>query len=390
MRVLHVVHYPVFGGPHNQALRLAGPLREHGVELTVLLPDEVGNADSRLKAAGIDVVAMPLHRLRESRRLGPHVALLRGLVPEIGAIRRLLRERRIDVVEVAGLVNPHAAIAARAEGVPVVWQLIDTRAPWPVAAVSMLFVRTMADIVMTTGMSVAMAHPGGSALRRRLISFFPPVDTELFRPGSSERAAVRAEWGLSDAVPVVGCVANINPQKGIDGLIRAFARVHRSRPDARLVLIGAEYATHAEYSRIIRELMRNHGLSDGTDVLFRGERDDVHRQLMGFDVFAFTPVPRGEGISTVVLEAMSAGLPVVTSAVAGLADAVESGVDGVLALPGDHAGVADAILDLLSDPSRSAAMGAEARTSAARRFGIEASIADHLEAYRRALNRRRR
>lgn len=390
MRVLHVVHYPVFGGPHNQALRLAAPLREHGVELTVLVPDEAGNAAPRLRAAGIDVVSMPLHRLRESRRAGPHLALLRGLVPEIGAIRRLVRERRIDVVEVAGLVNPHAAIAARAEGVPVVWQLIDTRAPWPVAAVSMLFVRSLAAVVMTTGVSVALAHPGGSALRKRLLPFFPPVDTQLFRPAAADRAAVRAEWGLSETVPVVGCVGNINPQKGIDGLIRAFALVHRRIPEAKLVLIGAEYETHAEYSRSLRRLMHDHGLSDGADVLFRGDSDEVHRQLMGFDVFAFTPVPRGEGISTVVLEAMSAGLPVVTSAVAGLADAVESGIDGVLTAAGDRAGVADAILGLLSDPPRVAAMGAAARTSALRRFGIAASVADHLEAYRRATVRRRR
>ncbi|HRC62745.1 MAG TPA: hypothetical protein PLX85_05920, partial [Dehalococcoidia bacterium] len=51
MNLLHVVHYPVFGGPHNQALRLAEPLRRRGWETTVLLPDEPGNAAERLREA---------------------------------------------------------------------------------------------------------------------------------------------------------------------------------------------------------------------------------------------------------------------------------------------------------------------------------------------------
>jgi hypothetical protein len=64
MNILFLVHYPVFGGPHNKALRLAGPLRRLGVKTTVLLPDEPGNAAPRLQTASVDVITMPLHRLR--------------------------------------------------------------------------------------------------------------------------------------------------------------------------------------------------------------------------------------------------------------------------------------------------------------------------------------
>lgn len=388
MRVLHVVHYPVFGGPHNQALRLAGPLRERGVELTVVLPDEPGNAASRLREAGIDVLTVPLHRMRASRRMATHFTFLRRFGPEVRHLGEILRERRIDVVELAGLVNPHSAIAARANDVPVVWQLIDTRAPWAISAIAMLLVRSLATVVMTTGRSVAMAHPGGNSIRNRLIPFFPPVDTVLFRPRPSERRAVREQWGVSDAAFVIGCVANINPQKGIDALIRTFASVRQVHDDARLVLVGAEYETHTAYSSYVRRVMGECGLAEGLDVLFLGDRADVHRQLAGFDVFAFTPVPRGEGIPTVVLEAMATGLPVVTTSVAAVSDAVTSGVDGLLTPPGDERAVANAILELLADESMARAIGAAARMTAATRFGIEPCVAAHLAAYHRALNGR--
>jgi hypothetical protein len=74
MNVLFVIHYPVFGGPHNQALVLAQSLVRHGVDMTILLPDEPGNAAGRLRSAGVDVVTMPLHRVRAT----PHPAHIRS------------------------------------------------------------------------------------------------------------------------------------------------------------------------------------------------------------------------------------------------------------------------------------------------------------------------
>ena len=389
MRVLFVIHFPVFGGPHNQALRLAEPLRARGWDTVVLLPDEHGNAAERLRDAGIEVVTMPLHRLRASTDPRLHVELLAGIAPEVQAIRRVIRQRSIDLVQVGGLVNPHAAIAARLERIPVVWQLLDTRAPLPLAIIGMAFVRLLADAVMSTGWSVSFAHPGGPGIADRTVPFFPPVDTELFRPRPEERAQVRSEWGVPEGSLVVGCVANINPQKGIVDLIHAFALVRNRVSDARLVLVGAEYATHAAYSARVRAAIAGARLIAGRDVIFAGERSDVERQLSGMDVFAFAPVARGEGISTVVLEAMSSGLPVVVSAVAGLPDAIAGGSSGYLVPPDDPGSMADAVVGLLLSPTTSADIGQAARKRAIEMFGVARCAADHIEAYGLALTRLR-
>lgn len=389
-RVLSVVHYSVFGGPHNLALRLAAPMRAHGWETIVLLPDEPGNAAERLRAGGVEVVTMALHRLREVPDPRIHLSYIASIVPEVRAIRRLIRERGIDLVQVGGLVNPQAAIAARLERVPVVWQLLDTRAPWAVALASMAFVRQLADAVMSTGWSVAASHPGISAVKDRLVIFFPPVDVKVFRPSSETRQAVRAEWGVPDESPVVGCVANVNPQKGTLDLVRAFTLVRTRIPSARLILVGAEYPTHAAYSRLVREAVTAGGLVDGRDVIFLDARPDHERQLAGFDVFAFAPVPRGEGITTAVLEAMAAALPVVTTAVAGLPEAIESGVSGRLVPPLDPAALADAIVQVLMDPVYGARLGDEARVRALERFTSDRCVENHLQAYEIALRRRRR
>jgi glycosyltransferase involved in cell wall biosynthesis len=390
MRVLDVIHYPVFGGPHNQALRLSAPMRDRGWDTIVLLPDEPGNAKGRLVDGGVEVVTIPLHRLRATADPRPHLALALGLVGEVRAIRRLIRDRSVDLVQVSGLVNPHAAIAARQERVPVVWQLLDTRAPRLLALMSMQFVSRLADAVMSTGRAVALAHPGGADLRDRVVPYFPPVDTALFRPLPEQRSSVRSDWGVPQEALIIGCVANVNPQKGIVDLVRAFARVRAEVADAHLVVIGAEHATHEAYAAEVRATAAEAGLSMGKDVVLVGERSDVERQLAGFDVFAFAPPPRSEGVSTVVLEAMAAGLPVITTAVGGLAEAVDDGVTGRLIPPGDLESVVIAIVGLLKDRETAREMGRAAREAAVARFTVSVCADVHALAYGMAMERRGR
>src|SRR5947207_12824700 len=94
-RCLFVIHYPVFGGPHNQALRLAPALRSLGWEMIVLIPDEPGNAAERLRAAGVQTVEAPLGRLRASGDPRLHLRFVGGFYPEIRRIRSLIRQLQI-------------------------------------------------------------------------------------------------------------------------------------------------------------------------------------------------------------------------------------------------------------------------------------------------------
>ncbi len=385
MRILFVIHHSTFGGPHNQALRLATPLRARGIETVVLLPDEPGNASERLHAAGIEVLTMGLHRLRATP--DPHVQLpfAAGFIPEVAKIARIVRDRRIDIVQVGGLVNPHAGIAGRAAGVPVVWQLLDTRAPRPLAFAAMLWVRTLATVVMTTGRKILAHFPGAEHVRGRLVPFIPPVDTEAFRPQPRLRAEVREEWGVPHDVPVVGSVANINPQKGIDVLIEAFARLRATLPTAHLVLVGSEYDAHEGYSRALRARMGELGLVEDREVHFLGTRPDVGRQLQGFDLFALASVPRSEGIPTVVLEAMASGLPVVATDVGGVSEVIDDGVTGRVVPPLDPAAFAAAASSVLHDATGRAEMVEAGRRRAVERFGVERCAEAHVRAYHLAL-----
>ena len=109
-----------------------------------------------------------------------------------------------DVVQIGGLVNPHAALAARRRGAAVVWQIVDTRAPAPLRHAAMPLVRRLADAVMFDGEALVDLHGGRESLPVSAFVYFPPVDTTRFVPSAERRRAVREEHGIPAEAPVIG------------------------------------------------------------------------------------------------------------------------------------------------------------------------------------------
>jgi glycosyltransferase involved in cell wall biosynthesis len=389
MNVLFVIHYPVFGGPHNQALLLAREFERRGLHMIVLLPEGPGNAAPRLRSSGIDVVTVPLHRVRATVDPRPLLQLAAYLPGEVRAIRSVVREREIDIVQIGGLVNPHAAIAGKLEGVAVVWQLLDTRPPMVIRRMMMPLVVRLSDAVMTTGLKVAAVHPGAEALAERLLAFFPPVDPTTFDPAVVDAAEARAELGFSSNDLVIGTVGNLNPQKGHEYLLRAAAQARAVRPNVRVLIVGASHETHRGYERGLRARAKHLGFVIGKDVIFAGTLDDVRPALAAMDVFVLSSVPRSEGAPTAVEEAMMMNRPVIAANVGAVSELVDDGVTGLLVPPLDPAALSDAIARMADNPALRAAMGARGRERAIALCSVEECARIHLEAYDRALNHQR-
>jgi glycosyltransferase involved in cell wall biosynthesis len=368
-----VIHYPFFGGPHNQALRLSEPLADRGFETTVVLPAESGNAASRLRSGGVPVIEIPLHRLRASKSIGLQARFASNFYGDIQRIRKVIRETHADVVEVNGLVNPQAAIAGRLEGVPIVWQLLDTRPPMVLRRLLMPVVRRLSGVVMSTGAEVARVHPGALSLGERLVVFFPPVDVAQFRPDRARRVAAREELGLRIDGPVVGTVANITPQKGLEYFLGAAREVRASIPNAQFVILGRPMETQEGYAASIAAAAE--GFAVITDP---GSR--VNELLPAFDVFVMSAVPRSEGISTTVLEAMACGVPVVTTDVGSLREAVVDGVTGFVVAVEDASSIARSVVVLLRDDDRREAFARAARERAEAQFDLDTCADIHLHA----------
>ncbi len=388
MNLLSVIHYPVFGGPHNGNIRISRPLEEQGWHVVVLLPDGPGNAVTRMRDSGVDVRTTALHRVRATLNPAIQARYFGSFWREVQEIRSLIRESRADVVMLNGFANSQAAFAAHFEGVAVAWQIIGTRNPALLQTALLPIVRRFADVVMTTGHFMAAGYQQRLP-NLKVIPSYPPVDCSRFAPDPDTRSELRASLGIGPTDFLLGSVANINPQKGIEYLIEALSRLNYSAGRVRLALVGAEYENHAGYSKSLRRLMVEKGLREGEDVLFLGDRNDIERQLQAFDAFVMGSVPRSEGTPTAAIEAMACALPVVATDVGGVKDLVEDGITGFLVPPLQSGAITSAVQKLLDDDALRHRLGETARGRAQDRFDIATCAETHMRAFEVALDHRK-
>jgi glycosyltransferase involved in cell wall biosynthesis len=387
MRVLSIIHYPTFIGPHNSNMQVIAPLREQGIDTIVVLPDEPGNAAERMRSAGVEVLTIPLHRVRA--RLNPRVqaGLIFGMWHEVRALRRIIRERKIDVVMLNAMIHPHGAIAAWLEGVPTVWQLIDEYPPMALRRIVMPLVVRTAGCVMTTGMHTARVHPGAAQLGARLIPFFPPVNTERFHAEPALRASARAELDLAPDDLVIGNVANLAPYKDHITFVRAAAALRRVCSHTRFLIMGFAFAQFPGYADSVRAEAARLGLVIDKDILFRDPGARVAHLAQAFDVFWLTS-SSNEGAPTVLCEAMSLGLPVVATRVASVPEMIDDGRNGILVPIRDPEAIAQATARILGDPELRASLSMQARLTAVEKFNVSVCAELHARAFRIAVKSR--
>jgi glycosyltransferase involved in cell wall biosynthesis len=388
-KALYVIHHSEFGGPHNTALRLHAPLQENGWELTVLLPNEQGNAARRLREANVPVIQLPLHRLRAS--LDPRLAMSAAVSfpREVLRIQRTLMAGEFDLVALAGLINPHAAVAGRLAHVAVLWTLIDTRTPAPLVGPLMSVVRRTGDAVMITGSGLISVHSGRKGVGLPHFIFYPPVDTRTFAPSPERRHATRQRLGIPDDALVVGTVANLNRQKGLETFIGAAALIQRDIPGSWFLLVGAIHPSQRRYAARLIEQLRQSSISH---FLMIDAQPDLENYYAAMDLKVISSVRLSEGVPTTAIEAQSCGLPVVTTRVGAVAEVVQDGVTGVIVDGHDPAFLASAVCRLLRQPELRAKFGAAARSRALDNYDVAICARAHVDAFNETLrlSRRRR
>jgi len=383
-RVLAISQYGDFGGVHNRIAGLAPYYAAADVRVLVLLPDGPGDAARRLADAGVEVVTRPFHGLRRS--FNPAVFFNFGLQfwNDVDRIRHVLRDRSIDLVQIHGLLYPHGAVAARLEGLPVVWQLNDQLLPSTLRRALVPLVTRLADVVMTTGQSMVHLHPGVGRLGERLVVFFPSVNTNRFCPDSAKRASARKELGLAGDDLVVGTIAHLNPNKDIATFVQAAGALHGEFSKSRFVILGKTYGHLRSYARSIWRQADRLGLRLGLELIHKEAEARVADLAQCFDVFWLTSSK--EGTPTALAEAMALALPVVATDVGGVREIVEDSTTGFIVPPYDVNAFVTRTRRLFSEPQLREQIGNRARRSVLERFTPDICARSHMGAYRKALD----
>jgi glycosyltransferase involved in cell wall biosynthesis len=308
-----------------------------------------GELIGRLRAAGVTVVDLSAG----SRFLGYArlVAAVRGLAP--------------DVLNVH---SPAPAIVLR----PLL-RLVPRRCPRLVSTVHYAYrpATGPADRLVTSlivlmdrltrrlddrTVAVSSQVAGSPAVRRApgLLTRVHGVDVAEQRRRAARAGATRREFGVPEDAFLLACVANFRPQKNHLMLVQAAATVLAARPDAMFLLAGGGPLQE----RITREVRRR-GLAGRVRVL--GPVPDAGRLVAAADLLVLGS--HYEGLPVVVMEALAAGVPVVSTRVGGVPELVISGSNGVLTEPGSASALAEGMLRAM-EPGTHRALRSGALTGA--------------------------
>jgi glycosyltransferase involved in cell wall biosynthesis len=361
MRVLYVSHTAAVSGAEHSLLVI---LRAGAGRIAAVLACPEGELATAARRAGVPVHVIPGTDL--SARLHPwHTAA--GVVRAARSAWRIRAIARAAGADVIHANTPRAALLSLlARGRDGARPVVHLRDGIPPGRLPRLLYRLLA--ARTSGFV-----PTTAFLARQLPDGWPAVvvpnavERERFDPDAVDRAQARARLGIAPAAPVLSIVGQISPHKGQSDAIEILAAVRRRHSEAVLLVVGTVKFTSSAtrfdnhgYAAELEALARRRGLAGA--VRFLGERAEVADVLAAVDV-ALVP-SWYEPFGRVALEAMMMRIPVVVTAVGGVAEVVVDGEDGLVLAPRRPAEWADAVSALLGDPARRAAMGASGRRRA--------------------------
>lgn len=285
-------------------------------------------------------------------------------------LTRFLKQGRYDVVHafMSG-TSIYVGLAAWMAGVPVVFA--GMRAEYDgrgiVRLAHRLVNRLATGWIVNSQATVRSMLPGVGAAADRVFVVYNGIDPTAFLSKLTVPEA-RAKFGIDAASPVVSVIARLETQKNIPLFLQAAQRIVAQRPQARFLIAGD--------GSLRKELEADTDMKRLSGVVqFVGNRPDIPDLLMATDVLALTSTY--EGLSNTILEAMSVGLSVVSTAYAGIEELVVDGQEGFVVPLNDCETLVRKLLQLLDDPDLRARMGACGRRTVQQRFTIPA-MSDRL------------
>lgn len=358
MRVAQIVESLAIGGLERMAVDLAIALKKRGLQSLLYCVCTDGPLRQVAERAGIAV-----YLFNKAPGFSPNAMV---------QIARQAARDRLDIVNTHNSVIHHYGAPLRLNGIPVV----NTAHGMGAAS---LPPRQMRLFRLSMPLTAAVVFVSEDS--RRLLwdaGNFPPEKAYVIRNGIPVQSFFASSAQPGNHRPRIrfGSVARLVPVKDHSLMLRAFADVRKDVPTAELHIVGA-----GPLEQDIRREAIALGLGDSFQLL-PGD-SDVPSFLGGLDIFLLSS--KTEGLPIAVLEAMAAGLPIVSTRVGGIPEAAPEGRVGWYASAGDCAALVDAMRRAIASPELPR-MGKEAAVIVGERFSVEKMAAEYEELYLRILD----
>ncbi len=349
------------GGAEQQAQLQAEELTRRGYQVTVVCPREPGCSNGVVN--GVTVHRLPIRWAGRGRK-PQHALLLLGYL-----VLNLWRQDLVHV-HLAGLQTDVAALASRLFRRPMYVKVAaggisgDVQGYFSLPFLPRLYGLRRADRVQAISDEI-VDDLRAAAIDEACIARIPNgLDLDRFTAvGEGTRSAFRRKLNLPEEAVIVLFVGRFHEAKGLFDLLDVWARRDRG-VQSLLVLVGA-----SDWSPVQPEFLEREG------VVVRGWSPAVQEYYQAAEIFVLPSY--SEGMSNALLEAMSCGLPSVTSNIGAAPRMITDGESGLLMVPGDRKALAHHLDVLIGSPESRGRLGAAA-AQAVQRYSIVA-VVDRIE-----------
>ncbi len=238
-------------------------------------------------------------------------------------------------------------------------------------------IKRMDGLVATSEATAAYLHHPATVIAHGidLESFWPAID----------KTVERQQLGLPD-LRLIGCFGRLRFGKGADIFVDAVLPILAARPDVGAILVGRVTSRHVAFTELLRTKIRLAGLQKRLLILPEVPTEEMPHWYRGLDVYVAPQ--RWEGFGVTPLEAMASGVPVVATRVGAFPQLLTKET-GILVDAADVVEMTDAILAVLDNAERAAAMGSAGRHRVVKEFSIDKEAKQLNDLYRGLLGRDR-
>jgi glycosyltransferase involved in cell wall biosynthesis len=356
------------GGTEHQFAELVSRLDQQKYNITITCFSRDGEFYKNVEDAGL-----PVFEFAKARWFAGQT--IRGALDWV----RLVRKNKIDLLHTfdyytnvfAGALLPFAGVPLFVSSRRDMGTMLSPKQRW---AVRRVFLRSDRVVVNSDAARQSLLKDGLSDSRIRLIR--NGVDLERYHANGNCQSA-RREMGWNGNSLLIGVVANLRPEKGHKTLLQAAPSILERYPKAHFIFAGP-----GPLEGELRAYVAANNLS--SNVSFLGDYAAIPELLAMLDIFVLPSI--SESLPNVVLEAMSAGRAVVSSAVGGCTELLEHNRTGLLVPAGDPSALAERILLLLDRPELRVQLGNAARQHAEREFNFTEAVKNQERVYDELLN----
>ena len=382
MKVLNILHYPVFNGPANTCALISDELLDNNIETLNLIPVNSPQIEKFFDEMNCHYISSDISRLSTAISFNKQKYALGKFINSVNNIRKAIREYDPDVISVNGMENPHGAIAANLEGKPVVGQILGLGIPSYLRHIISGWTNLTCDVGMLTGKSLRSFFPW-FVDDDRCVYFYPPVDHKKFEY-SKKNIEFMEKYGIDQELITIGTVGNINPAKDYITFIEMADRLlKKSLVPCQFIIKGNVQDTQTHLFDSIKKMCLKMGLRLDKDIFFISDDETSEVAISVMDFYVQTSI--GEGVSTALLEAMSMSRPVIATDVGATIDVIDDGVNGYLVPVKSPDVIAEQIVKLIDNPKLACTIGNLARKFVKQKASIKMCAENHKKAYELAI-----